>query len=1005
MDENYSPDAKSTKVELKDLIKGYKGQNKSVDAILADIKQMSQMFDQTSNRFIENEKGIREYIKFAMSDRKKSDAENADATKKLADSMAAFKKTLSSEMRIQVNKLSAISQGLGELDFEEQAKQQKALYTQIMDAINKDVVAGGGEAIKPEDAIPMIEKMLDQNVEAFNRAAERKGNGFFSGVTKTIGTFLDTRVASVLWDGINVMTDGHAKLLVSNINMFKNLFDMSMGGIKKTVDFFREVGGKYYDKFFSQDLDSIVEPIKDITSDIKSVGNLFTGNKEKSKDDMQIDEQKQTNSLLNDMLDIEMERLGIDKDNFLKAKRARDPKKGPGFWTVLIDILTAGAFLIGGFIGNALRKIWETIKIITWPIKVIGKSLLKSVGIFDTLVIWTTKAKNLGITLWNGTKNVYGIVIGLFQSFSTWVGGLFAGLKEGGIIARFGGRIGGVFSTIRRVFGVVFKIFKPFTGLISGVAKGFGKLFWPFQAILSIVDFISGFMNSDKDTFIGKVADGLKAVVVGFLELPVKFVGWIWEKFLTLLGFNAEGLTDKIFGIFKNIVSVFFDALTGNIQPAIDFFTDILGGIKNLAIKGFESVKDIFASIMDVWDSIKSWVSGKIKSWFGGGDDKDAERQKKLDAIKKRGTKISENNAKIAELEKGGRNQKDFLSWSTNGEKADKVRAENKKLEAENAKDASGIEPDNKLTSESSQLLPPTPGSVISSGEGSAAISAGEKSSLGGVSPGAPGSKATSKSSVKEAVSAANKAAGGGSLLGDLKRHEGYDSEVYKDSRGFWTGGYGTLISKDSTLSKEQAEGLASKMGYDPKASKEDKNKYWTGKLNTEMTKSQDFVNKKIAKEGINVNDEQKSILANMTYNLGEKGVGDFKKMWGALKEGDTDKAAAEMKDSPWYGQVGDRSKELVKRMRASGSGGAGSNMASAENELMNTKAGIVKNQNDVQADQSKTLEKTLASSTANGKSISVKSSGGGGGRKPIEPPENVEAMSLMFLNTSWGLG
>lgn len=60
----------------------------------------------------------------------------------------------------------------------------------------------------------------------------------------------------------------------------------------------------------------------------------------------------------------------------------------------------------------------------------------------------------------------------------------------------------------------------------------------------------------------------------------------------------------------------------------------------------------------------------------------------------------------------------------------------------------------------------------------------------------------------------------------------------------------------------------------------------------------------------------RQKVLIDMAFNLGINGLLSFKKMLSYLKAGDYEKAADEMVNSRWYGQVGDRSKRLVKMMR-----------------------------------------------------------------------------------------
>lgn len=56
-------------------------------------------------------------------------------------------------------------------------------------------------------------------------------------------------------------------------------------------------------------------------------------------------------------------------------------------------------------------------------------------------------------------------------------------------------------------------------------------------------------------------------------------------------------------------------------------------------------------------------------------------------------------------------------------------------------------------------------------------------------------------------------------------------------------------------------------------------------------------------------------VLLNMTFNLGIDGVLKFKGMLGWLQRKDYSRAAAEMVDSLWYHQVGERAKRLVEQM------------------------------------------------------------------------------------------
>ena len=57
--------------------------------------------------------------------------------------------------------------------------------------------------------------------------------------------------------------------------------------------------------------------------------------------------------------------------------------------------------------------------------------------------------------------------------------------------------------------------------------------------------------------------------------------------------------------------------------------------------------------------------------------------------------------------------------------------------------------------------------------------------------------------------------------------------------------------------------------------------------------------------------------LIDMRFNLGPGRFRGFKKMIDAVENGDFEKAAAEMKDSRWYTQVGERAQTLVNMMKS----------------------------------------------------------------------------------------
>jgi len=61
----------------------------------------------------------------------------------------------------------------------------------------------------------------------------------------------------------------------------------------------------------------------------------------------------------------------------------------------------------------------------------------------------------------------------------------------------------------------------------------------------------------------------------------------------------------------------------------------------------------------------------------------------------------------------------------------------------------------------------------------------------------------------------------------------------------------------------------------------------------------------------------RQTVIANMTVNMGFRGVMQFKRMWAAIGRKDYAAAAREMLDSTWRKQVGNRATELAEIMRS----------------------------------------------------------------------------------------
>nr|ALL27404.1 phage lysozyme 1 [Veneroida sp. wenbei] len=138
-------------------------------------------------------------------------------------------------------------------------------------------------------------------------------------------------------------------------------------------------------------------------------------------------------------------------------------------------------------------------------------------------------------------------------------------------------------------------------------------------------------------------------------------------------------------------------------------------------------------------------------------------------------------------------------------------------------------------------------------------------------------------------------------IKAQLKEDEGFVAKIYLDSLGYKTFGIGHLIRES-----------------DPE---------YNLPVGTEITQARidsafldDFkeaasLTKDIFPKCTTWPGEVKEIMVNMAFNLGGK-LKQFKNLATALENRDWNKAADEMVNSKWYGQVKSRAVRLVARMR-----------------------------------------------------------------------------------------
>jgi lysozyme len=131
------------------------------------------------------------------------------------------------------------------------------------------------------------------------------------------------------------------------------------------------------------------------------------------------------------------------------------------------------------------------------------------------------------------------------------------------------------------------------------------------------------------------------------------------------------------------------------------------------------------------------------------------------------------------------------------------------------------------------------------------------------------------------------------SLISDLKRHEGLRLKPYRDIVNVLTIGYGRNL--DANGIRESEAEMMLRNDVDEVIKQVYEALPWVETLN----------------------DARKSVIFNMTFNLGLAGLLKFKGTLAAIQSGDYATASTRMLSSKWAGQVGHRATELADKMRS----------------------------------------------------------------------------------------
>lgn len=280
------------------------------------------------------------------------------------------------------------------------------------------------------------------------------------------------------------------------------------------------------------------------------------------------------------MLSIEEWRVKLQKAGIGLTKNS--------IFKTIMKGLAMAAGIAGGMLGAIIAPL---VGKITEPIRLIGK-LMKTFGKTKAFTAITTFLKGEGKIL-SGLRKAFGV----FNKF-------FGGIKK---LAAW---------IMKSPFG---------KGFLIGFKKSMNWIFWPIQAVISAMEFIKGWSQTQGD-MIDKFYGGLGSVLKEFFGVPLRILGdivdWVIQKF----GFEKLGLGEKFEGAFGAIVDTLFKIPIGFKNLIKEYgglaIEKIRDKIKSMNFGEMFSMDGLFEMFAEMKKSISEWLlkilqSGPVKYILG----------------------------------------------------------------------------------------------------------------------------------------------------------------------------------------------------------------------------------------------------------------------------------------------------------------------------------------------------------------------------------------------------
>jgi hypothetical protein len=434
-----------------------------------------------------------------------------------------------------------------------------ALVKNLTNAINADVFRVTGDEFGPEMAIAMVSDAIKGFVD--ESSMDRGG---FDDITDTmmdrVSGFYDTMTgrASNFFDSTlgGIMGETLDTITNGQLSIISNMgvsMASSVGKMKDAVGSLYDGISNDVNSVFAEEKDQLIDPAMDAA---KGVGGAFGVITEPD------DVAEESRNILDDILKTQESQLSATEKQRLRDARA-EKEDGIGDWLDdVVEKIGMALFGIGVVIGGLVSAIIKPFQVLAKGAQLLGNMM----GIFSL-----------------------GKLGAFFNTIKTFASGLMTA-------------------------GKTMKFIGP---LLKGFSLGFKFLGWPIQVLMGAIDFIKGFMGSNESTFLGKVKDGLKSAIMGFFELPLKLIGWIFDKALGLIGIESSGSGKKLVDFFSKAIDLIFDPIVSVANLIIDFVGGIFGNIWEVTKSTFAIFGNIFGALWNLLTGDLSGFADNMKAIWG----------------------------------------------------------------------------------------------------------------------------------------------------------------------------------------------------------------------------------------------------------------------------------------------------------------------------------------------------------------------------------------------------